>query len=276
MGFSSNKIDKSFLDSTWIQIPKENGSYFHAQIYREKLTNNQPRPYIIAAHGMNCNVESIEWFSIPLVKAGYHVIAFNQNGHGQKPHQSPGNRRIYPEIMVGIHDVVNWVLTQSDLLRDTTLKPVIGFVGHSTGGLMALSQAYLNPHIQVVIALSQIHDFMEVATRKAPFYSSSSLFRIGLKLSGAKIDYSDAENRIISPKYCLRPAPENENRVFMIHALDDVLPIDQAYLNRDLAQIPAENCLFLHKGGHGFRGQETVVVAQIITWFRKNFEKNKQ
>jgi hypothetical protein len=262
------KIDKSFCHSTWIEIPKTDGSFLHAQIYRDKNAENKSRPYIIAAHGMNCSVEAIEWFSIPLVRAGYHVLAFNQNGHGLKPHRSPGNRRIYPEIMVGVHDVVNWVLTQPDVLCDMFQKPILGFVGHSTGGLMALSQAYLNPHIKVTIALSQIHDFMEVATRKAPIYSPSSLFRIGLQLTGVKIDYTDDENRIISPKYCLKPDPKNNERVFMIHAADDVLPIEDAYKNRDLAQLPAKNCLFLQKGSHGFRAQETVVVSQIVSWFR--------
>jgi hypothetical protein len=53
----------------------------------------------------------------------------------------------------------------------------------------------------------------------------------------------------------------------MIHAKNDPLPIEDAYKNQDLAQLPAKNCLFLEKGGHGFRAQETIVVAQITAWF---------
>lgn len=265
-GFFQN-VDCSMVHSTWVRIPKNDGFFLHGVVYREINAITDTRPYIIVAHGMNCAVEHTQWFAIPLVRAGFHVLAFNQNGHGLAPHKSPGNHAIYPELMVNVHDVVNFVLKQAECLRDASGKPIIGFIGHSTGGLMALSQAYLNPHIRVTIALSQIHDFMEAATRKVSWRSPQFLFKIGLKLGGAKINYTDAENRIISPKFCLRPDPQNSSRVFMIHAVDDPLPITDAHKNRDLAHLPAKNCLFLAKGGHDFRTQETLVVGQVITWF---------
>jgi len=102
----ARKIDTSFADLHWVRIPKsENdgeGSYLYALIYRDAGDNkiSRKKPYIIAAHGMNGSVEEIEWFSLPLVRAGFHVIVFNQNGHGKPPHVSSGEKHSYPGIML--------------------------------------------------------------------------------------------------------------------------------------------------------------------------------
>ncbi len=84
------------------------------------------------------------------------------------------------------------------------------------------------------------------------------------------LDYNDEENKLISPKYCLRPDdPTNQTRVFMIHAKNDLLPFDQALANKALANIPDEHCLFPGWGGHNLRCQETVAMGQVIRWFNQ-------
>ncbi len=259
-------VDLSLVTKEWVDIPTET-SHIYGLIYRAKRDENSKKPYIIVAHGAGGTAEDLDLIVVPLVLNGFHVLCFNQSGHGNPPHQSPGNKGQYPEVMVNIHPAVDFVLKQPDLISAT--PPRIGFVGVSTGGVMALTQAYLNPHIKVTIALSGVHDFMALVRAKFPRFSPSWWFKILLKLGGMDLEYTEEENRIISPKYCLESRPENRTRVFMIHTEDDVLPFSEAKLNQALAGVPDENCLFLTKGGHNFRGQETVVIAQVLAWFQK-------
>jgi pimeloyl-ACP methyl ester carboxylesterase len=268
-----NNVDLSQVSKEWVKIQTKENNILHAAIYREKILNKlEKRPYIIVAHGANDSVEGMEWVSVALCVAGFHVLAFNQTGHGRKPHRNSGNGKDYTKVMVNVHEVVNYTKNLPDLLFREDI-PQIGFVGHSTGGLMALTQAYLNSDIQITIALSQIHNFMDAATRSAPIFSSQWWFKIGLKLVRMRLDYNEAENHIISPAHCLHPDPSNNTRVFMIHAIDDPLPIEDAYKNRDLAQLPPENCFFLEKGGHNFRCQESLVIGKLISWLTTKFFK---
>ncbi len=54
--------------------------------------------------------------------------------------------------------------------------PRIGFIGLSSGGIMALTQAYLNSNIKVTIAMSGVHDFMELRHRHFSFFNPSHIF----------------------------------------------------------------------------------------------------
>jgi serine aminopeptidase S33 family len=266
-GFLEN-VDLSLVSKDWMKIPMKDGRFMHAAAYRSKQ-NLGKKPYVILTHGMNGRLEDLEWISVPLALNGFHVLAFNQCGHGKPPHTSPGNPHDYTEVMVNVHDAVSAVLNQPDLIEED--PPRIGFVGHSTGGVMAFSQAALNKDIKVIIALSGIHDFMAIVNKPAERFSPDWWKKAAFRLGGIKIDYTEEENKIISPKYCLNPSdPNNSQRLFMIHTEDDFLPIEEVKKNKEFAHIPDENCLFLGKGAHDYRAQEPIISAQVLAWFIKN------
>ena len=272
MAFSGNwenNVDLSVVSREWVKIPKRSErdeEFLWGAIYKAKDDDGTPKPYVITAHGAQNTVQTKEWFSVPIALNGFHVLAFNQSGHGDENHRSPGDGFSYPNVMVDVHDVVIYARQLEDIQKDSRGEPLIGFVGHSTGGLMALTQAYLNESIKIIISMSSVHDFMELVQQEAKMFSDQWWFKKGLKLSGMNIAYTEEENRIISPKYCLEPNENNKDRVFLIQAEDDVLPIEGMRKNQQLAEIPDRNCLFLHEGRHGFRSQETIVVSQIIKW----------
>jgi predicted alpha/beta-fold hydrolase len=276
-----HNVDISLVTREWIQIPNHTSTFstvnetnvLHALIYKPKIESKKDlnftkKPYVILGHGMGGSLFDLELMAIPLALNGFRAISFNQAGHGWGIHKSPGNGKDYTQVMVNVHDVVDYILKCDDLAYDEQGKPRIAFIGASTGGLMALTQAYLNPKIKVTVAMSGIHDFRELLARKNEYskFSYSYFFLTMLKLMKVKIDYTEAENKIISPKQCLSMSPENKNRVFMVHCQDDPLPFSEALKNKELAGIPDENCLFLAKGGHGFRAQETIVTATVIRW----------
>ena len=268
-----NNIDLSLLKIEKVEIETKDGGKIYGQIYRDNRNHekiNNKKPYVIGTHGAHDNYQKIEWFSVPIVFTGINVISYNQSGCGNDNEISTGDWRNYVEGIGNIHDVVEYVLKLPDLLfKDGT--PQIGFIGHSTGGLIALTQAYLNPNIQITIAMSGIHDYMQASTGNYPLFSTMWFFKLSLKIGGMKIDYTDDENHYISPKFCLKPNLENENRVYMIHTADDPLPLDDMIKNKEIAGISDSNCLFLSKGGHGFRTQETLVVGQIVSWINEKF-----
>jgi predicted alpha/beta-fold hydrolase len=260
------KLDRSLVRCEWIEIPMQAGGAIHAMSYRDARDAGTTKPYIIVTHGAGGKLQDMEPVSIPCALAGFHVISFNQSGHGDKKHRSSGNGHRYPVVMQNIHDVVPHVLQQPDLAVNDD-QPRIGFVGASTGGVMALTQAYLNPAIKVTVALSGVHDFMALVNKHYKPFSPQWGFKIGLRLIGMQLNYTEEENRTISPKYCLRPDdPGNASRMFFIHAIDDVLPVEEARANQALAGLPDANCLYLGKGGHGQRGQQMIALAVAMRW----------
>jgi predicted esterase len=262
-------VDTSPTIQEWVQFPTKQGTYLWGLITRDLHNPETPKPYIIVGHGAGGNAKDFDLLSVALAISGYHVFAFNQSGHGNGDHISQGNNHNYPEMMLGLHDAVDFVLNQPDLIpQNNSQYPRIGFVGLSSGGIMALTQAYLNDNVKVTIAISGVHDFNALVHRKFPFFDPTNIFKIALRTSGMILNYNEEENRIISPKYCLRPNdPSNTTRVFMIHAKNDMLPFEDALANKELAGIPNEHCLFPEWGGHNIRCQETVVIAQILKWF---------
>jgi len=272
-GDFTGNLDLSYVSKTWVQIPSTQTSnpFYWAVIYRQKSDPNSTKPYIIVTHGMGSALEDLELIAAPLAMNGYHVISFNQTGHGFYPHRTSGNGKDYTLVMTNVNDIVNYTLQQPDLAYDADGTPRIGFLGGSTGRIMALTHAYANPKIKMIIALSQIHDFMALLATEDNFslFSKERLFRFMLKSMKVKLDYTEAENKIISPHYFLHPDPSNKNRVFMVHCEDDPLPFSEAMKSKALAELPDENCLFLKRGGHGFRAQETILSATISRWLRE-------
>jgi hypothetical protein len=49
----------------------------------------------------------------------------------------------------------------------------------------------------------------------------------------------------------------------------DPLPISEAKLNQQAAALPDCNCLFLQRGEHIFRSQETILASVVQSWISK-------
>ena len=112
-----NNLDLSYVKKTWIKIPSSQSSnpFYWAAEYRQKTDPNSIKPYVILAHGMGGELEDLEIMSVPLALTGYHVIAFNQTGHGFYPHRTPGNGKDYSIVMPNVNDIVNFIIQQPDL-----------------------------------------------------------------------------------------------------------------------------------------------------------------
>lgn len=271
-------VDLSLVDKTWIKIPSTatTNDFYWGATYKQKNESEVEvsKPYVILAHGMGSGLEELEMMAAPLALTGYHVIAFNQTGHGFGNHMTPGPGRDYTLLMPNIHDVVEYVDKLPDCAKDSKGAARIGFIGASTGGIMALTHAYSNSKIRCIVALSHIHDYRELLSPQSQkgygLFSIQRLFKTMLKLMKVKLDYTEEENKMISPKYFLRPDPKNKDRLYLVHCKDDPLPFAEALKSKALAELPDENCLFLETGGHGFRAQETTITAVISKWLEKS------
>ena len=134
-------VDSSPTVQEWIQIPTEKGSFLWGKVYRDRNNPHSAKPYIIVAHGAGGSASSMDVVSVPLALNGFHVLTFSQSGNGSGDHVSPGNKHNYVEMMLGVHDAVRFILQQSDLIaQGTSTMPRIGFIGLSSGGIMALTQ----------------------------------------------------------------------------------------------------------------------------------------
>lgn len=224
--------------------------------YREKARGNESLPVIVFVPGMGGSVEVMPWVTLPLVKLGYAVLTYQPRGHGQ----SEGKRSDTIHIVQDIKKVIDIIATKPEL--DMNRCAVIG---HSLGGVSALTHAYNDSRVKCVIAIASPHDLKEFCEEKKTLNQRLTLF--GFRLMGLKTKWTSEENEFVSPKHFLQENAENKNRVFLIHAKNDFVNYQTQFLaNVMAADLPKENTLLFQKGGHELRGQETVVTAQIIRW----------
>jgi pimeloyl-ACP methyl ester carboxylesterase len=258
--------DFSLYQSEAVQIRAEDGIQLAGTIYkpfREQEHEFDALPVVILIHGLGANQFSHPEWALPLVKRGYAVLAYDQRGHGH----SGGNRKQLVELARDVRSVVDFVQSRPDLDIDR-----VAVVGHSLGGLVALGQAYDDPRVSCVIGIAAPHNFKAQVEEKRSF--SRKIVYIGLLLQGLRSNLTDEENQQISPRYFLRPDPNNALRVFLIHARNDFVDYQSQFLANVLtADLPKTNTLLFQKGWHQLRGMETVVVAQILAWLEDSIGK---
>jgi predicted acyl esterase len=251
--------DFSLCHSESLKIPIDAGVSLGATLYtpyREQEQRNEPFPIIIFAPGFTGSTDIIPWVTLPLVRCGYAVLVYQPRGNGI----SEGKRSDIVNTIQDVKNVVDFVATKPELDFNRC-----GVIGHSLGGMAALTHAYNHPRVRLVIGIAAPHDIKAISKGKKTLFQKI-IFQ-GFKILGFKSKYTLQENKLVSPKYFLQAVPENSSRVFLIHAKDDFVNYRTEFLaNATAAELPKENTLLFQKGGHDLRGQETVAIAQIIKW----------
>ncbi len=259
-------IDQSLFHAKALKLSIEAAVSLEATLYtpyREQARSNEALPVIIFVPGMGGSIEVVPWITLPLVKLGYAVLTYQPRGHGK----SEGKRSDTIHIVQDIKKVIDIIATKPELNINRC-----AVIGHSLGGVSALTHAYNDPRVKCVIAIAAPHDLKMICEDKKTFTQKLILF--GFRLMGFKTKWTPEENKLVSPKQFLQETPENKSRVFLIHAKDDFVNYQTQFLpNVMAADLPKENTLLFQKGGHELRGQETIATAQIIRWVEDSIGK---
>jgi pimeloyl-ACP methyl ester carboxylesterase len=229
-----NTADFSLYQSEAVQIRTDDGIQLAGTIYkpfREQEHEFDPLPVVILIHGLGSSQYSHPEWALPLVKRGYAVLAYDQRGHGH----SGGKRKQIVQLAHDVKNVLDFVQSRPDLDIDR-----VAVIGHSLGGLVALGQAYDDPRVSCVVGISAPHDLKAQGDEKRNF--QRKVVHFVLKLEGLKFNLTDEENEQVSPRFFLRPDPNNTLRVFLIHARDDFVDYQQHFLANVLtADLPKTN-----------------------------------
>ncbi|HMF32346.1 MAG TPA: alpha/beta fold hydrolase [Candidatus Lokiarchaeia archaeon] len=258
--------DYSICKVEEVQILAEDGISLAGSIFkpfREQEHEFDPLPVVMIIHGIGSNRKVHPEWVLPLIKRGYAVLTYDLRGHGN----SGGKRKDLVQLVEDIRSVLDFVQNRPDLDIDR-----VALLGHSLGGLIALSQGYNDPRVSCVIGIAAPHDIKAQGTEKRTF--GRKIVHLGLRLLGLRFNLTEEENQQVSPRFFLRPDPDNRLRVFLIHARDDFIDYQTQFLANVLtADLPKSNTLLFQKGGHQLRGMETVVVAQVLLWLEDTLGK---
>jgi hypothetical protein len=144
------------------------------------------------------------------------------------------------------------------------------------GGLVCLTSGLVEKRIKIVIAMNPPYsflEFIEAPRSKIPF-SEPWFMKHGV---GAMISFSKLRKleKQISPKfYFERLGTEYcREKTRLVHCKDDKLVLTEAsgVKIKQHLQLEDMHCLFLNRGDHGMRGQETIIIVQILDWLKEEF-----
>jgi alpha-beta hydrolase superfamily lysophospholipase len=109
---------------------------FTIPCYEWEIPN--PKGFVQIIHGMGEHAGRYDWAANQLNKAGYHVIANDQRGHGRAIKEIPGET-----------GEDGWIKSIKDaykvnsFIRDISVNPKIFLLGHSMGSSLAIHYACL-------------------------------------------------------------------------------------------------------------------------------------
>lgn len=144
----ASQIERDFgrIDVSTVSFMTEEMQPMVAKLYRPRsATPNTPKPGLLALHGYQSDKEATSTFgALELAKRGFVVLAIDHFGHGYSTKLPAANRN-----MSGANNGYQY-LKQLPFVD----KEKLGILGHSTGGLNAISVAQLNPDHRAVNGLS--------------------------------------------------------------------------------------------------------------------------
>ncbi len=251
-----NNIDYGDLKKERFELTLSDNVKIHGAIL--STDGDASKPVILACHGWNAQMEQLHPLIYPLVVQGYKVVYYNHRGHGKKPFKSEGKKaEIDKTLAKDVREIIDFIESRPDLNHQK-----LGAIGFSLGGFTLLTGGYLDPRLKVVIACCAGHDMVAVH-RSWPWY-----MRFFFRTSGMPMFPPDEFNRKISPRYYL--GTKVEKVVCLTHAENDrVVPFENFLKNKELLNLSDEYTLSFKTGDHGFFGQDTILVSQIIKWLDK-------
>lgn len=249
-----NGIDYKLLKRENFELTLSDGIMIHGAILTTD-SQDDSSPVVLACHGWRMSMEKLNQVVYPLVVQGYKVVYYNHRGHGKKPFKSGGNKSEIDKTFMDVQQIVDFIVKRPDLNHEK-----LAAVGFSLGGGTLLTGGYTDERIKLVMAFSATHDWLETT------HWWSWYIRLGFRLTGLIIFPSDELNRKLSPKYYLDKKKEGKV-VCLAHAKNDrIVPFEGFLKNKELLNLPDEQTIVFEQGDHGFMGQNTVYVSQIIKW----------
>ncbi|NVM54003.1 MAG: alpha/beta fold hydrolase [Candidatus Helarchaeota archaeon] len=246
-------IEYKSLHREKFELTLKDGILIHGEILTGSTKDSSP--VVLVCHGHLGSVETIYPIAYPLVVQGYKVVCYNHRGHGKKPFKSGGKPFELVKISMDVQQVVDYIVSRPDLNHEK-----LAAVGFSLGGYTLLTGGYIDPRIKLVMAFCAGHDWSEM-NHYWRWY-----IRLFYRLAKLPIYPPDDLNRKLSPKYFLERKIENKI-VCLAHAKNDILvPYDAFLKNKELLGLPDEQTIVFERGDHGFTGQTTVYLSQIIKW----------
>jgi pimeloyl-ACP methyl ester carboxylesterase len=121
----------------------EDGTEIASWVYTPKDLSGTV-PGIVVCHGFVANKQTMQGFSIELVKCGFVVIAIDFRGHGASGGNLGEERNLYGEdnkLVDDVYAAVQYLQNHPNVDNDS-----IGLVGHSMGGASVMGTAITYPN----------------------------------------------------------------------------------------------------------------------------------
>ncbi len=273
---------KNHLQNQQSNNDPEKSSKKIKELYGEWLIgkNNAPDcPIIIFSHGFSDNCHLVRYQLLPLVYAGYNVVAFDNRGTTRS--RSAGRKNQFKEIVWDLGDVIEFVQSQ---LHDPD-RPIY-LLGTSLGAIATFYQGlrFYKRGVKKIITLATMSDFHHAFPHSPVLFKRKWWVWIRYKFFNVPINPLPEENLILSPllqfQKILNDDPNRgefhrwmQNNVFLIHAQNDpIIPFSHFY---DLVQgikINPENLVVLRKGGHNFIKREPLISGIVLGFLKKPYE----
>ncbi|MFX0101073.1 MAG: alpha/beta hydrolase family protein [Candidatus Hodarchaeota archaeon] len=273
-------MDESLLEIEKISIPMKDGYKLVTTIIKKKNLPDTPRPAIVMLHGANDAKEDLYVYAHPLALIGHIVICPDARGYGENEDPSEKKSKKNKGIMDSWienseksikSDLVD-ILDYVEGLENVNMQK-IGVLGHSMGAVAGFMTGLVDQRIKIAICLSCLYTFVEIIEDEeeaAEIFSMGWFFKNMLSsvLEPEEIAHLEKE---FSPRYQIKKLVGRGilEKFRFIHALDDeLIPYENSFklLNEDI-KLPEKHYLLLEKGKHNLRGQETLVIAQVVRWF---------
>ena len=256
------------------QTDKDSKKGVQRHLYGEILHHPQTNPMspvIIFIHGFSDDSSYIRHFLVPLVLAGFDILAYDNRGTAGS--RRAGFKNHFAEIAKDLADVISFTRSHSTLGQ----RP-IHLVGISLGAVAAIRQG-IDPQktfIKKVVAIAGIANYLDVLPQSPVAFKKQWWLWLRYNFFRVPINPLPEINEEISPLLHLQHTRDNfgndveftrylNNTLYLIHARNDpIVSVSHFYQNRDSAQLTFSNWLLARRGGHNFVKHELILTAAII------------
>ena len=214
-----------------------------AKIYYEEYGQGAP---LILLHGFGRTASDWKAF-IPELSKQYRVIAWDMRGHGRSTNPDTTN--------VFLHAVAAQDLL---MLMDNLKIEKATVIGHSSGGIIALYVAHLQPErFEAIVPVSaqlnfstETREFIEHNAKPEDFY----IFNDGEKLHGAEkgmqlaYQFYNFRNLTGDPNITSEQLSRIKGRTLIVHGDNDFVPVSNAW--EMFNTIPNAHLFIVPNGWH--------------------------
>lgn len=244
-------------------------NFTNIKIYYEEYGKGEP---LLLLHGFGGTLS--DWDAeIQILKNHFHVIAWDMRGHGRSTSADTSS--------VFLHETAAKDLVH--LIKTLQLKNV-KVIGHSSGGIVALYAAIIEPDlIEAIIPVSaqtsyspQVRDFISRNAKPQEQYRRLNFEKKhgkekGMLLAKQFYHFKDLQG---DPSITQRQLATIKARTLVVHGDNDFVPVSNAW--EMFEHIPKARIYLIPNGWHApHKGVEnsTEFLRRIIAFLKGDFEK---